>query len=117
MSNSQTTDQAIANAETRGLGDRETRNSMTKSAHYGTIGRHYDFLLSITGIHNWGQDCFVEGNDRTGHKLLFRAANAKDWVGLDTDGVVVVRGRVVAHDKLLGEQITYLETNSAPTRI
>ncbi len=113
----QIAEQAIADAEVTGLDEWEKSKSKIKTAHFGTIGKHYDFMITIVGIHSWGQDCFVEGSDRSGHKLLFRIENPEDWVELEAGEVIVIRGHVLAHDKLLGEQITYVETSSVPTRI
>ncbi len=84
--------------------------------HYGLIGHHYDLRITIVGIHTWGQDCFVEGHNSYGPKMLFHVDNPEDWVEFQAGEVVVIRGQVFGHGLLLGEQVTYVATSSVPTR-
>ncbi len=49
--------------------------------------------------------------------MLLRVVNSKDWVDLQVGEVILVRGQILAHDKLLGEDVTIVETSSVPTNI
>lgn len=115
--NPESKEQAIAQVARTGLDASGKSKSKIKTAYFGTIGKHYDFMFTLVGKYNWGKDCFIEGHDRSGHKLLIRVENAEDWDGLGIEEIVVVRGQILAHDKLFGEEVTYVESSSVPTKI
>ncbi len=114
--NPESNEQVIAQVVKTGLDAWGKSKSKIKTAYFGTIGKHYDFMFTLVGKHLWGKDCFIEGHDRSGHKMLFRVENAEDWDEFGVEDVVVVRGQVLAHDKLLGEQVTYVESSTVPTK-
>lgn len=110
-------ERAVARAEDTALDLSAKNKTSIKTAHFGKIGKHYDFICEITGIHDWGHGFYLEGQDRSGHKILFRAAGQEDRIELETGVTVYLRGRILAHDKLFGEAVTIIEADRPATRI
>ncbi len=104
----------IARAENKKPTKPGKREAVKKAGCYGMVGRHYDFTVQISGVHDWGQGVIVEGEDRLGRKMLIRFTGEEARVGIAAGGSLFFRGLVLAHDMIFGVPFTFIEATSKP---
>lgn len=105
----------VSGAENKKQMKPEKREAVKKAGCYGMIGRHYDFTVQVTGIHEWSQRLFVEGEDRLGRKMLIRFEEGVGSSGIEAGASLFCRGLVLAHDTIFGVPFTFIEATSKPT--
>ncbi len=88
-----------------------------KAGCFGKVGKHYDFKISVDGVHKLGQEVYLEGRDRLERRMLIHVTEEEKPVTAEEGESVLVRGRILAHDSIFGVPFTYIELTSEITRI
>ncbi len=108
---------SISRAECKKPTNPDKLEVVRKAGCYGMVGRHYDFTVRITGVHDWGHGVIAEGEDRLGRKMLIRFNGKELRVGIAAGGSLFFRGLVLAHDSIFGVSFTFIEATSKPVGI
>ncbi len=108
---------SISRAEYKNPTNPDKLEAVRKAGCYGMVGRHYDFTVRTTGVHDWGHGVIVEGEDRLGRKMLIRFNGKELRAGILVGASLFFRGLVLAHDSIFGVPFTFIEATSKPAGI
>jgi hypothetical protein len=83
-----------------------------KDAFFGKIGKHYDLELTVDGVFDWDQGCYLGAHDQVGRRMLIRVTEQEEPLAIEENDSIFFRGQVLSHSKFFEIMLTFVKTTS-----
>ncbi|HKZ15879.1 MAG TPA: hypothetical protein VJ161_00245 [Geobacteraceae bacterium] len=88
-----------------------------KDSFFGKVGKHYDLEITVDGIFDWDQRCYLEAHDQAGRRMLIHVTEQEESLTIKEKDSIFFRGQVLSHSTIFGITLTFVKTTSNIVKI